>query len=81
MGNVCLFGEKISPEQFKLMSDLAGEVVLDLREAHPRAGSRRRLMAKSLLRELLLERGINPSLFFIDLVVESAIRHYQLPFR
>lgn len=68
-----MFGRKLGPEETRELRTLAEQVLQHLGELVLRPGSRRRLIAKSLLRERALESGLDPPLLLIEVAVEAAL--------
>lgn len=76
-----LFGEKLPTHAYTLLQQWAEVVVLELDQVLSRGSSRKRQIAKSLLREVLLEQGLEVPLILIDITIEAAVRKHQLRFR
>ena len=76
-----LFGQKLTREELRKLHTLSEQAVLDLNATNLRPATRRRALAKQLLRELLLDHGIDAPLVLIDIAVESMVRRHNLPFR
>lgn len=76
-----LFGEKLPTHAYPLLQQWAEVVVLELDQVLSRGSSRKRQIAKSLLREVLLEQGLQVPLILIDITIEAAVRKHQLRFR